>query len=426
MELEDLSQQIDTLWVLISAFLVFLMQGGFAMLEAGSIRSKNVSNVLLKNLTDLCIAAIVWWLIGYAFAFGDSEGGFIGSSLFAGTDFNQIDNSYRDWMFQFAFSATAATIVSGAVAERTSYYAYVIFTTIMTGFIYPVVVKWTWGGGWLSADSDWNYIKDHAYVDFAGSGIVHMLGGTAALVGATLVGKRAGRFDKDIDQKQFRPHNVPLVILGTLILFFGWYGFNAGSTLGLANGAHIIAAKVCMNTTIAAAGGGIITLISEKLITGDEDTLEMANGILAGLVSITAPCANVTSYGAFCIGIIGGVTYVFTYRFIAKIKVDDPLNAVAVHGVSGLWGTLSVGLFDEDLGIFYDGDGNQLVVQLIGICAIIAWTFITCFILFYILKLLQILRIPESVEKHGLDVSHHGGSSYNITEMCTINEDNIV
>ena len=245
-----LQESTDVVWVSIATYLVFFMQAGFAMLELGSVRHKNAQNILLKNFLDICIATLTWWLLGYGFAFGDSSGDFIGSSKFAGKGFEGT-NHYRDWMFQWAFAGTAATIVSGCLAERTKLLAYVIFAFVITTFIYPVVVNWTWGGGWLT---------ELGYVDFAGSGIVHMVGGVAGLVGAMVLGPRINRFDSQ-NSKEFSPHNVPFVVFGTFILWLGWYGFNCGSTLSAIGDSRFDIAKVGMVTTISAASAGLMSFL---------------------------------------------------------------------------------------------------------------------------------------------------------------------
>jgi Amt family ammonium transporter len=384
------------------------MQSGFAMLEVGVVRAKNAQNILLKNLFDVCIGALLWWLLGFGFAFGESASGFIGTSEFGAT------TKYAEWMFQFAFSATAATIVSGALAGRTAFPAYALFSVFITAFIYPVIVHWTWGGGWLST---------LGFTDFAGSGIVHLTGGIAALTGAHYVGKRLGRFE-DNDEQEFRPHNMPLVVMGTLILWFGWYGFNAGSTLGITDGNTSLAGLVAMNTTISAAIAGLVTFIFRGYFFQQLDprfnVSAISNGILAGLVSITAPCGSVEPWAAFCIGAVGGFVYIgSSYLVQKKLHIDDPLDAFAVHGGCGIWGTLSVAFFDSSKGIFYGAadSGKFLGIQLLGILVIMLWTFTFSALTFASLKHFNLLRVSQEVERLGLDRCEHGGSAYELVRL---------
>lgn len=414
----DVSLSFDSMWILVSGFLVFFMQAGFAMLEVGTVRSKNAQNILFKNMLDVAIGTILWWLVGYGFAYGDSKGEFIGGSAFAGHKYDAIDNSYRDWFFQWAFASTAATILSGALAERTKFLAYALFSSILTGFIYPMVVHWTWGGGWLGKGG---------YLDFAGSGIVHMVGGISALVGAYVVGPRLGRFNVN-NEDEFKPHNMPLVVLGTFVLWFGWYGFNAGSTLGFTGSNVVSAAVVSMNTSLAAASGGLTVMLFRALLSKFRpnrhmfyDVVSLANGILAGLVSVTAPCGSITPECAFVIGIIGGFVYVGFSIMVLKLKIDDPLDAFAVHGGAGLWGVISVGFFDTTGGVFYGGGGTLLGWQLIGAVVITAWSAFWSFAVFLSLKKLNQLRIPEKEEICGMDAFEHGGDAYHI-EHHNVNE----
>eukprot|EP00930_Biecheleria_cincta_P013227 TRINITY_DN11908_c0_g2_i1.p1 TRINITY_DN11908_c0_g2~~TRINITY_DN11908_c0_g2_i1.p1 ORF type:complete len:583 (+),score=121.11 TRINITY_DN11908_c0_g2_i1:78-1826(+) len=364
---EELSIALDHAWLILCGALVMFMQAGFAMVESGCCRAKNVQNILLKNLTDVAMGTLGWWCSGWAFAYSgpmDSDGKlankFIGSSSWFGSGFleyTELKNEGGDalgvyepttnmlnWFFQWAFCSASATIVSGGVAERVKFRGYCIFSFWMTAFMYPVVVAWTWGYGFLQS------INDVGYMDFAGSGIVHMSGGVGALVGAVVAGPRAGRFENPDD---FTPHSMPLVVLGTMILWFGWYGFNCGSTLAMSSASKgFLAAQVAMNTTIAAATGGLVVFVLRLAITrGKYDIGGFCNGILAGLVAITAGCGNVEVGSAFAIAIIGGFVYQGTSTLLQKIGVDDPIDAFAVHGATGAWGTIAASLFDWGSGV---------------------------------------------------------------------------
>lgn len=416
----DIINALDSMWILIAGFLVFFMQAGFAMLETGAVRSINAQNILLKNLFDIAVGSILWWLLGYGFAYGNDGGnGFIGNSQFAGSS---DDFLARDWFFQWAFAATAATIVSGALAGRTQFLAYSAFSIFITGFIYPVVVHWTWGGGWLA---------NNGYQDFAGSGIVHMLGGVCALVGAFMVGPRNGMFveetnvgccsfKRDLDKvESFRASNMPLVVMGTLILWFGWYGFNCGSTLGFVGSNVDAAGTVALNTSIAAGVAGITVMLFSMALQKCYninpqawDVAATSNGILAGLVSITAGCADVTDYGAFIIGIIGGLIYVGTSKAVKKTGIDDPLDAFAIHGACGAWGVFALGLFSTSQGAFYGFGGNLLGWQIIGILCISAWALALSFFMFGVLSACKALRASNEDQETGLDEAHHGGAAY--------------
>jgi Amt family ammonium transporter len=368
------------------------MQAGFAMLEVGTVRSKNSHNILLKNIVDVCAGTIFWWILGYSFAYGDTSNDFIGFK----NPFKKVNE--LDWFFQWAFATTATTIVSGSIAERTRFLAYLIYSSIMTAFIYPVIVHWTWGGGWL-------YKK--GYVDFAGSGIVHMVGGCAGLAGTIILGPRTGRFQITEEKGNFKPYNIPLVVLGTIILWFGWYGFNAGSTLGFTGNNVETASLIVMNTSIAAAAGGLTVLFATRIFTRHiYDVMSMCNGILAGLVSVTASCNNIDNYAAFIIGIIGAFVYMIASNTLMRFKIDDPLDAFAIHGAAGAWGVLAVSIFDRD--------GVLFKWQLAGILSIILWSSSLAGIVFFGLKKANMLRIDLEEEEIGLDESHHGGKAVNL------------
>jgi Amt family ammonium transporter len=371
------------------------MHAGFAMLETGSVRSTSKTTVLIKNLLNICISAGGWFLLGYGLAFGEDKGMFVGGSLFVGVhadyklqkvyDADEMSFHYLYWFFQWAFCATAATIVSGSTAERCKLSGFSIFAAIMTTFVYPVIVHWTWGGGWLS---------EQGYLDFAGSGIVHLCGGIAALVGAVILGPRTGRFDP-ARAGEFEAHNVAIVILGTLILWFGWYGFNCGSTVsmtgdGAANAQT--ASTVAMNTTLAGAMGGLAAFGIQALMTRTADVAALANGILAGLVSITAGCDGVYAWAAVFIGLFGGLLYLGASAGLKRIKVDDPVDAFPVHGACGIWGVMAVAFFNSEQGVFFGGEGKIIGVQLLGVLAIVAWSGLLSLAIFVVLRQMNLLR----------------------------------
>jgi len=425
----DLTAAIDTAWLLIAAFLVFFMQAGFAMVEAGFVRSKNVANILMKNMMDVGIGAIAFWAIGWGLAYGnpDSAGGLFGDGNFFLSGFSD----WASWIFQFAFAATAATIVSGAMAERTAFRGYLFYTVFITAIIYPVVVHWTWdGNGWLTAFKD-DPIGTNGYLDFAGSGVVHMVGGFAGLTGAIVVGPRLGKY-RDGRVNPIPGHSLSMAVLGMFILWFGWYGFNPGSTLGLSGGLYELAAKVAVNTTLAAGAGLVAISFLSKLRTGKFDPGLSVNGALGGLVAITAPCAAVDPWAAVVIGLIAAPIVLIGVEGLDRLHVDDPVGAVSVHGLAGLWGVLSVGLFatqdgvlahagveeSSAYGLFMGGGVEQLGIQALGALAIIAWTVATSGLLFLAIKLTVGLRATEEEEIRGLDVYEHGIEAYPYFEQA--------
>lgn len=409
MEEIGLGISINNIWLLLATFLVMFMQPGFALVEAGFTRSKNTANILMKNLMDFSIGAISYWLIGYSIMYGASWlGGFMGNpgDFFAFKDdgFGDYAN-YTDLMFQTVFAATAATIVSGAVAERTKFNAYIVFSIVITVLIYPISGFWHWGGGWLS---------QLGFVDFAGSTIVHSVGAWVGLAGAAVLGPRLGKYGADGKVKAIPGHNLAYGALGVFILWFGWFGFNPGSELAATGSSTIAIGKIALTTNLSAAGGAITAM----LVTWaryKRPTLSLSlNGALAGLVAITAGCAAVTPAGALMIGIIAGFVLPFSVEFFDKVlKVDDPVGAVSVHGVCGALGTLLVGFFAVDGGIFYGGGFKLLGVQAVGVLAVGAWALIMGFILFRILKATNGLRVSRRIEEEGLDVYEHGESAYN-------------
>ena len=407
---------LDNVWILIAAALVILMQAGFALVEAGLTRGKNVANIFMKNLMDFCIGSAVFFAVGYAIAFGgkmSGAGGYIGGDgwFLAGDGiftYGTLDK-FVFFTFQAAFAATAATIVSGAMAERTKFKSYVIFSAVISAVIYPVVVRWQWGGGWL-------FQLDTPFHDFAGSSLVHMTGGIAAAVGAFLLGPRLGRYGADGRPRAIPGHSIPLAILGCFILLVGWYGFNPGSWL--AAGTEI--GGIAVNTTLAGSMGAIAAMIVTWVRSGKPDVAMAGNGLLAGLVGVTAGAWVVNGLGAIIIGTCAGILVVFAVTFFDKIRIDDPVGAVSVHGVCGAFGTLAVGLFSSievdgviKKGLFYGGGTDQLVSQLIGVAAIAAFVFVAAFILFSVLKATVGLRVSEQEEIEGLDVHEHGFAGYN-------------
>ncbi len=408
-EFANLRLGLDTMWVLVAAFLVFFMQAGFGMVEAGFIRAKNTSNILTKNFLDFCMASVGFFLVGYALMFGEGNL-FVGLTGF----FMRGAESAADvplpafWLFQAAFCGAAATIVAGGMAERMKFPAYLVYSMIISAVIYPIIGHWIWGGGWLAQNN---------FMDFAGSAVVHTTGGVAALVGTMILGPRMGKYRKDGSANVLGAHNIPIAALGVFILWFGWFGFNPGSTLGVGDGSLI--AIVAMNTNLAAAAGAIAAMVTVWIIVGKPDLAMIMNGALAGLVAITAPCAFVGPWSSLLIGAVGGVLVVLATFGLDKIKIDDPVGAFPVHGVNGIWGTVSIGLFGRKAmglagnGLFIDGSFGQLGIQLLGAFSVAIFTFVTMGIVFMIIKKTMGLRVSEEEEMRGLDIGEHGIDSYN-------------
>lgn len=407
---------IDTVWTLVAAFLVFFMQPGFAMVETGFTRAKNAANILMKNLMDFCIGSIAFWLIGFGIMFGASALGLFGTNGFFLSTANPSTADglwqFAYWMFQIVFAATAATIVSGAMAERTRFPAYLIYSFFICAIIYPVVGHWIWGGGWLG---------NKGMIDFAGSTVVHSVGGWAGLAGAMLLGPRLGKYNKDKSSNAIPGHNIPLAALGVFILWFGWFGFNPGSTT---SGTNLSIATIAVTTNLAAAAAAITAMFTAWKKFGKPDTSMALNGALAGLVAITAPCASVSPLSAIIIGAIAGVLVVLSVEFLDKIlHIDDPVGAISVHGVCGIWGTLAVGLFAQAAygessgagavnGLFFGGGLSQFFIQLIGVLSVGTWVFGSSLLLFYIIKKTIGLRASDEEQLKGLDISEHGIESY--------------
>lgn len=400
------SNAFDMIWLILAAALVFFMQAGFAMVETGLTRAKNASNIIMKNLMDFSVGAIIYWAIGWALMYGISKGGFFGGDQFFLIGANST--IFRDWMFQVVFAATAATIVSGAMAERTKFSSYLIYSVFISGLIYPISGHWIWNSdGWLAVKG---------FHDFAGSTVVHSVGGWAALAGAMILGARKGKYVKlngKISTKAIPGHNLPLASLGVFILWFGWYGFNAGSTL---SGTDPGIAAVAVTTTLAASAGAVAAMTTSWTWFGKPDPSMTLNGTLAGLVGITAPTAVVSPLAAIIIGLVAGIIVVASVEFFDKIvHIDDPVGAISVHGVCGVWGTLAVGLFantDSITGLFYGGGFKQLGIQALGVISVFAWVFTAACVLFLIIKATVGLRVSEKEELQGLDIGEHGAEAY--------------
>ena len=395
--MENTQVLLNIVWTMVGAFLVYFMQAGFAMVETGFTRAKNSGNILMKNMMDFVLGSIFFFIIGFALMFGGSNA-FIGTAGFfhpkslADTDgmFNGLPIGVF-MIFQTVFCATSATIVSGAMAERTKFISYLIYSAAISVFIYPITGHWIWGGGWLS---------QIGFHDFAGSTAVHMVGGLCALAGAKMVGPRIGKYTKEGKPVAIPGHNLPLGALGVFILWFCWFGFNCGSTTA----ATYSLGDIAMTTNLAAAAATLVTLIVTWVRYGKPDISMTMNGALAGLVAITASCDVVNDYEALFIGAVAGVVVVFAVEFFDKVvKIDDPVGAISVHGVCGALGTLFTGIF---------GEGCSFITQLIGFVAVAAYTLILAFILFFVLKKTIGLRVTEKEEIDGLDMHEHGCSAY--------------
>lgn len=407
--LTDYAFSLNTVWVLIAAALVFFMQAGFALVEAGFTRSKNATNIFFKNLMDFVLGTIAFWFVGFGIMFGSQNGFFGGFDFFSQHSYRTDMPDMAFLIFQTVFAATAATIVSGAMAERTKFNAYLMYSAVISLVIYPISGHWAWGGGWLSTLT----VPFH---DFAGSSVVHMVGGMAAMVGAAVLGPRIGKYGSDGKAKAIPGHSIPLATLGVFILWIGWFGFNPGSQLAATGTTNAKAISLIFVTTnIAAAGGALSTMIYIWL-KYKKPTLSMTlNGALAGLVAITAGCDAVTPGGALIIGLMAGILVVLAVEFFDKVaKIDDPVGAISVHGICGAFGTLMVGFFSTSQGLFYGQGAGLLKSQAIGVLAIAAWALAASTILFVALKYLNGLRVEKRIEEEGLDVYEHGESAYNV------------
>ncbi len=399
---------VNTIWVLIAAALVFFMQAGFAMVETGFTRAKNAGNIIMKNLMDFCLGTPLYWLIGFGIMFGGSGALFGGIDFMVKGDYSAVTPEGVPIMafliFQTVFCATAATIVSGAMAERTKFSAYCLYSMAISAFVYPVSGHWIWGGGWLA---------DLGFHDFAGSTAVHMVGGVSALIGAKMLGPRIGKYDKKGKAKAIPGHSLTLGALGVFILWFCWFGFNGGSTVS-ATGDDVLSSmgSIFVTTNMAAAVASISVMCVTWIRYKKPDVSMTLNGSLAGLVAITAGCDVVSPFGAAIIGIIAGIVVVFGIEFIDKVvKIDDPVGAIGVHGICGALGTLLTGLFAVEGGLFYGGGISLFITQLIGVIAVIAWVTVTMVIIFSIIKHTVGLRVSKEEEIDGLDIHEHGLSS---------------
>jgi len=397
----DVNAVLDLMWIVICGILVFFMQSGFTLVEVGFTRSKNAGNIIMKNLMDLCIGSLGFWIVGYSIMYGDSINAFVGNpSLF----FSDVENMHN-LFFQTVFAATAATIVSGAIAGRTKFTTYLIFSVVITVVIYPISGHWVWqGDGWLTG---------LGFIDFAGSTVVHSVGGWAALIAAMLIGPRLGKYTNG-KSNAIQGHNLVLGALGIFILWLGWFGFNAGSELAISGDSANAVAGIVITTNLSAAAAAVAAMFVSWGLYGKPDISMTLNGALAGLVAITAGCAAVSPMGAAIIGVVAGIVIVFSIEFVdKKLKVDDPVGAISVHGVCGALGTLLVGVFAVDGGLLYGGGFAQLGVQAIGVLAIGAWAVVTSFVVLYTLKKTIGLRVSKEEEVDGLDIHEHKANVYN-------------
>ncbi|MCC8169784.1 MAG: ammonium transporter [Oscillospiraceae bacterium] len=413
---EALATAVNCFWLFMGGILVFLMQTGFAMVEAGFTRSKNTGNIIMKNIVDFMFGSLIYWFIGYGLMYGEGNG-FIGIP-FGGAFMNGgaavADMDYTTLFFQTVFCATSATIVSGAMAERTKFSAYCFYSVMISLFIYPIAGHWIWGGGWLS---------ELGFHDFAGSGIVHSVGGILSFVGAAILGPRIGKYGKDGKARAIPGHSIILGALGVLLLWVGWFGFNPASTGALVSvedgvidaAPTLLAAKVFITTNLGACAAAVVAMFFTWIRYGKPDVSMTLNGILAGLVAITAPCDCVSPVAAIIIGAIGGVLVCVAVPFIdTKLKIDDPVGAISVHGVCGIWGIIAVGLFASDpasgveMGLFAGGGLHLLGVQLLGQLSLIVWCGVIGTVMFGLLKKFKLLRAEPADELAGLDPTEHG------------------
>ncbi len=406
---QSLAVGLDTVWVLLCAALVFFMEAGFAALEAGLIHSRNSLNIMMKVLMDCTVGLIGFFLFGFALMYGADKFGMIGTSgFFLQGDFSHLGLKipiYAFWLFQAAFAIAMATIISGAVAERMKFSPYLVFSLIATVFIYPLAGHWVWSpDGWLNKIG---------MLDFAGSAVVHSLGGWGALAAALVLGPRSGKYNRDGSMNVMPGHNLPLAALGAFILWFGWFGFNPGSTL---SGLDLNIARIAINTNLAAAAGGTAAALFTLFRYGKADPSMGINGSLGGLVAITAGCAYVEPISSLIIGAIAGMLIVIAVPFFDRMKADDPVGAIAVHGVCGTFGTLAVGIFAEKGGFLYGGGFHLLSVQALGVLAISLWGFATTYALFYAMKKTVGIRVTVDEETEGLDLAEHGMAAYNEME----------
>ena len=417
----EISYAIDNMFLMLAAVLVLFMQAGFAMVESGFNSAKNTVNILFKNMMDLCLGMILYFVIGYGLMYPGDGNGWLAFGQFGiggiGADAAEAGAlaPQVDWLFQVAFAATAATIVSGAVAGRLKFGAYLVYSAVVTAFIYPISGYWKWGGGWLD---------QMGFYDFAGSLVVHAVGGFAALAAAIVLGPRIGRFGKDGKSKAMPGHNLPIAALGVFILLIGWFGFNPGSQLAIVGKDNTDAVMlIAVNTLLAAGAGGVLAMLTTWIIHKKPDLTMAANGVLGGLVGITANCDGVSNVESIIIGAIAGILVCLGVKLLDALKIDDTVGAFPVHGLCGMWGGIAVAIFGS-----YDGCSSQAigdygnwVAQIVGSLAIPIWAFVTMFILFSILKAIGMLRVSKEEELRGLDIGEHGEEAYNGFQIFTTN-----
>ncbi len=421
MTTQDLGISLDTVWMLLAAMLVFFMQPGFALCEAGFTRSKNTANILFKNFVDFMLGSVLFWFIGFGFMFGSDGAGFIGAPNFGDLSFYKSSAGLPTegfLIFETVFCATSATIVSGAMAERTKFSMYCVYSFFISLIIYPVEGHWTWGGGWLCNADDASFMMQTfgaTFHDFAGSAIVHSVGGVLALIGAIALGPRLGKYKKDGRSNAIPGHSLTLAALGVFILWFGWFGFNPGSQLAASGEENRVAiSHVFLTTNLAAVVGGLGTMFVTWIKYGKPSFSLTLNGVLAGLVGITAGCDMVSPAGAVVIGLVCGVILPFSIEFIdQKLHIDDPVGASSVHGVCGILGTIMTGLLSVSEGLFYGHGAGFLGAQVFGIVVIDLWAAATGIILFFGIKKIAGLRVDARIEEEGLDIYEHGESCYN-------------
>ena len=416
---DDLAASLDTVWMLLAAMLVFFMQPGFALCEAGFTRSKNTANILFKNFVDFTFGSLLFWFIGFGLMFGNNGEGFVGTPNFG--DLSFFDNGLPVegfLIFQTVFCATSATIVSGAMAERTKFSMYVIYSVFISLLIYPISGHWTWGGGWLCNGDETSFMMTTfgaTFHDFAGSAIVHSVGGVLAFVGAICLGPRLGKYDKNGKSRAIPGHNLMAAALGVFILWFGWFGFNPGSQLAASGEVNRMAiSHVFLTTNLAAVAGGFATMFTSWIKYGKPSLSLTLNGVLAGLVGITAGCDLVAPWAAVVIGLVCGVTLVFSIELIdTKLHIDDPVGASSVHGVCGILGTVMTGLLAIEGGALTGGGWGFFGAQCFGVLVIDLWAAITGVLLFWGLKFVKGIRVDKRIEEEGLDIYEHGESCFN-------------
>lgn len=417
--MNEVGISLDTVWMLLAAMLVFWMQPGFALCEAGFTRSKNTANILFKNFVDFMLGSVLFFFVGFGFMFGSDGAGFIGAPNWGDLSFYKSDLPVEGFlMFETVFCATSATIVSGAMAERTKFSMYVVYSFFISLIIYPVEGHWTWGGGWLCNDAAESFMMTtfgHVFHDFAGSAIVHSVGGVLSLIGAIALGPRRGKYDANGKSRAIPGHSLIMAALGVFILWMGWFGFNPGSQLAATGEVNRIAiSHVFLTTNLAAACGGIATMFVTWMKYGKPSFSLTLNGVLAGLVGITAGCDAVDAWGAIIIGLVCGTVLVYAIEFIdRKLHIDDPVGASSVHGVCGILGTLMTGLFSVSEGLFYGHGWGFLGAEAFGILMIDLWAAVTGVILFYSIKKIHGLRVSARIEDEGLDIYEHGETCYN-------------